>query len=128
MKCRLLLTGLLLSLSACGSGEPVDDFDASVATQAPPLVTRINPNNGRAGDTITVFGLGFSIAPGNNIITVGGSSTAATAYALVNPPAAGEIESLTFTVPAGATAGATTIFVTVLDNTSNNNVPFTVNP
>ena len=121
----VLLFSLILG---CGSGSDTAEINASVATQSPPVVTRVNPTSGRADDTITIFGFGFSSQPGINIVSVGATSTTASSYALVDPPAAGEIESLTFTVPSGAAAGANSIFVTVFENTSNTNVQFTVNP
>lgn len=126
MKRYLLL--LLLALSGCGSAENGADFDPSVSTDAPPFIHRVNPNTGRAGDTITIFGFGFSNGAGSNVITIGGQGTSATTYTLLNPATDGEVESLTFTIPTGATTGTSAIFVTVFDNTSNANVNVTVNP
>lgn len=118
---------LFLMLTACGA-ENVSDFDSSVNTESLPLIQRVNPATGRAGDTVTILGSGFSSEPALNIINVGTATTTATAYALVDPSANGEIESLTFTVPPGASVGAGMVFVTVLEWTSNSNVSFTVNP
>lgn len=123
----LLGVGHLLILG-CGSGNGATDVNSSVATQTIPIVTRVSPASGSSGSTATIFGFGFSAQPGANIVSVGATSTTASTYALVNPPAAGEIESLTFTVPSGATTGANSVFVTVFENTSNTNVQFTVNP
>lgn len=117
----------LLTLMGCGA-ENVSDFDASVATQSPPVIRRVNPTTGRDGDTVTIFGFGFSSAPALNIINVGTATTVATAYALVDPSANGEIESLTFTVPPGASVSTGGVFVTVGDWTSNSDIQFTVNP
>lgn len=124
----LILSLFLLLDIGCGSNSETNLFDASVATEAPPIITRIDPTSARAGETVTIFGLGFSNGAPNNIVTVGGVSTSATAYGLVNPPAAGEIETLTFTVPTNATTGASSIFVTVFDNTGNTDVQLTINP
>lgn len=63
-----------------------------------------------------------------NVITVGGTATTAQTYALVDPPTNGEVESLTFNVPSGASTGASGIFVTVFELTSNADIQFTVNP
>lgn len=119
---------LFFSTLGCGGAVSVSDFDASISTQSLPFVKRVSPAGGQAGDTVTLFGFGFSSAPANNIIHIGGTTATATNYALVNPPADGEIESLTFTLPAGATAAAANISVTVFDFTSNTDVQFTVNP
>lgn len=119
---------LFFLIAGCGSGEESNDgFDPSINTASPPVITRVNPTSGRAGDTITIFGLGFSSGAGNNIVMVGGASVSAGTYALVNPPVAGEIEQLTFVIPTGATTGAGNLLVTVLENASNT-VTFTVNP
>ncbi len=122
------LSVVLFLALGCGSGqETAADFDATVSTQAPPFINRVNPTSGRAGDTITLFGLGFSTAAAGNIVTAGGAATSAATYALVNPPAGGEIEQLTFTIPTGVGTGAGNVFVTVFENTSNTTA-FTVNP
>lgn len=122
-----LASVFFLALTGCGA-ENVGDFDSSVNTESLPLIQRVNPATGRAGDTVTILGSGFSSEPALNIINIGTATTTATAYALVDPSANGEIESLTFTVPPGASVGAGVVFVTVLDWTSNSNVSFTVNP
>ena len=124
---KILLFASLLVLTGCGSGNGATEIDASIATQSPPVVVRVNPTSGHAGDAVTIFGLGFSAQAGSNIVSIGATSTTASSYALVNPPAAGEIESLTFTVPSGAATGANSVFVTVFENTSNTNIQFTVN-
>lgn len=103
-------------------------FDESVATQLAPVVTRVAPATGKAGDTITIFGVGFSIEPPQNIILVGGATTTAATYGLVIPPTGSEVEQLTFTLPATSAVGATTIAVLVADQASNNTVAFTVTP
>ena len=115
-------------LLGCGSTADPLALPPSVAIQSVPVIKRISPTSGRVGDTLTLFGFGFSTAPGDNIITVGGKATAAETYALVDPPTDGEIEQLTFKVPTGATTGASGVFVTVFELTSNADVQFTVNP
>lgn len=112
----------------CGSEtDNVLDLDSSISTGALPYINRINPNAGQAGDTITIFGFGFSSEAANNTIIVGGTSVTASTYALVNPAVAGEIEQLTFVIPAGAAVGAAGVLVTVFDNSSNGNVQLTIN-
>lgn len=104
------------------------EFDASVATQLAPLVTRLVPAVGRSGDTISILGLGFSAEPPQNIVLLGGATAVAVTYTLVTPAAGGEIEQLTFTVPAAAAPGATTVTVNTFDRVSNSDVAFTVTP
>lgn len=118
---------LLFLLLGCGSSSETNLFDASISTQAPPLINRANPISGRVGDTITIFGFGFSNGAANNIVTGGGQPTTAATYALVANPTSSEIEQLTFTIPTGAATGAGNLFVTVFENTSNT-ISFTVNP
>lgn len=121
---RLVLLFLFLG---CGSSSETNLFDASISTQAFPLINRANPTSGRVGDTITIFGFGFSNGAANNIVTGGGQPTTAATYALVTNPTSSEIEQLTFTIPTGAATGAGNLFVTVFENTSNT-ISFTVNP
>jgi hypothetical protein len=127
MKLGFIILSLLF-LSACGGDTAGSAYDASVATQLPPYASRVNPAAGRAGDTVTVFGFGFSDEAPNNIVTFGAVSASASAYSLVAGGASPDIESLTVTVPAAAPAGACNVHVTVFGNTSNTNVTFTVNP
>lgn len=114
-------------LIGCGSEEGIV-LDTSVSTGALPYVNRVSPAAARAGDTVTVFGFGFSNEAPTNIIIVAGVSATATTYALVSPSTATEIEQITFIVPTGATLGASGVSVTVFDNTSNNNIQLTINP
>ncbi|MDO8527648.1 MAG: IPT/TIG domain-containing protein [Deltaproteobacteria bacterium] len=125
----LILTIFSILLVACGSAsDTTPGFNASVSTQAPPVILRVSPLSGTAGDTITLFGFGFSSVAAANIVVIGGAGTSAATYALVNPPTNGEAESLTVQVPAGAIVGADGIYVIVFENTSNADVQFTVTP
>lgn len=119
---------LLFCAAACGSESDPFDFDPSVSTQALPYVNRVEPTSGQAGDTVTIFGFGFSVAPANNTINIGKRSAIAATYALKDPPSTGEIETLTVTIPSGAETGAAPVFVTVFDWTSNSDIQLTVNP
>ncbi len=117
-------------IAACGSvnGESVLFFDPNVSLQTIPVVTRVTPTTGRAGDTITIFGLGFSIVPTDNLVVLSNTSIPASAYALVDPPVTGEIEQLTFTLPADSAIGDTSVVVNVYENSSNSDVLLTVTP
>lgn len=121
---RLLVAVFLLSV---GCGQLGDLFDSTVPLQTDPYVTRISPVAATAGDTVTVFGYGFSDVAELNVVIIGASAVVATSYSLVTPPVAGEIEAITFTVPAGLAIGANSIYVDVLDNVSNTNVSITIN-
>lgn len=111
----------LMLVAACG-----DDlrYNETVPTQTSPFVNRIDPATGPAGTVVTVFGFGFSAVPEYNIVFFGATPAFATNYSLVSPPAAGEIEALTVTVPAGVAVGNSSVFVSVFDNVSNTNVNF----
>lgn len=127
---RYFLICFLLLGIGCGSEEDTGTagFDASIATQSSPFINRVSPTSGKAGTTITIFGFGFSNEAANNIITLGGQTTTATQYTLLANPTSTEIESLTFTIPSGATSGANSVFVISFENTSNANIQFTINP
>lgn len=123
----LFLIGILIG---CGSAtdDSVEPFDASVVTQVAPVVTRINPTIGRAGDVITVFGVGFSVIPEDNIVLLTGSAALAFGYNAVDAAGTGEVEELTFAIPTNATTGITSVIVNVYDNSSNSDVTLMVNP
>ncbi|MBI2092400.1 MAG: IPT/TIG domain-containing protein, partial [Deltaproteobacteria bacterium] len=103
------------------------EFDSTVPMQLSPYVHRIDPANGKAGDTVTILGFGFSAEAGSNIISFGGEEAVAASYAEVSPAVEGELESLTATVPDGVSVGDAPVYVTVFSNTSNANVSFTIN-
>ena len=111
----------------CGSEDPLS-LEESVVTQIQPVVTRLSPVTGTVGDTITLFGAGFSIVAQSNIVSIGGTSLSAESYSLVTNPVGSEIESLTVTLPAGVTSGTASVFVTVFEFTSNSDITFTVTP
>lgn len=123
-----IMIALILMLVAFGCGATSEEYDSSVVTQVDPFVNRIAPVSAAAGDTVTIFGFGFSSAPGLDVVIVGSTETFAGTYALVVPPAVAEIESLTFTVPAGTPLGVHNVYVDVLDNVSNANVTITITP
>lgn len=125
-KCIRYLLFILL-LFGCGSDPETMGLDASISTQAPPFINRIDPASGSVGATVTIFGFGFSNEAPNNIVIVGGTSATASSYSLLANPSSSEIESLTFTIPSGGSTGASDLFVTTFENVSNA-VSFTINP
>ncbi|MBI5299294.1 MAG: IPT/TIG domain-containing protein [Deltaproteobacteria bacterium] len=130
---KRVLLGIFLIvpfLSGCGGADSPAGLstDSSVVSGVSPIVISVAPTSGKAGDAITISGIGFSINAPANIVSVGNAATQAVSWALLNPPTNGAVESITFTVPSGATAGAGGIFVTVFELTSNADVQFTVTP
>ena len=121
-----LLMVLALLLTSCGGGD--DAYSPDVPTDSPPIVVRVDPSAGRAGDQIQIFGFGFTVSIPENIVIIGGAATSATAYQLLEPPVDDEIEVITCTVPVGAAVGEGPIYVQVHGNQSNSDVSFTVVP
>lgn len=130
---------LLLITTACGSVDLGDSalsgVNSSVSTGiAPPVISTVSPAAASiAGATVvTLSGYGFSSVAASNIITIGtgttSAATSATAYGLVAPATATDIETLTFTLPTGTPVGVQNIFVTVFNNVSNANLSLTVTP
>ena len=126
MKRSIILCALIAASASCGGGG--SGYPDDVPTQLPPTVASVEPTSGPVGTTITINGFGYSVAAPNDIVIIGDSAVSAESYALVNPPTATEIESLTATVPAGTPLGANSIVVVVYDNASNGDVTFTVTP
>lgn len=118
-----------MAVCGCGSsGPPV--YDETVPTQTDPIISRVDPGSGKAGETISIYGIGFSSAPGDNVVAIGPLTTFASSYSLVPPAAATatEFEILTVVVPTGATGADLSVWVDVFDNISNTNVTFTIDP
>ena len=120
----VLIVSCFMFQVSCGSSG--DAYDSTVPTQMPPYVNRVDPAKGKAGDVITIFGFGYSSIYPDDIVTIGSVAASAGSYNILDGSTAGEIESLTVTVPVGATVGVNDVFVTVFGNTSNANVTFTV--
>ena len=118
---------LALALVSCGNASS-NYFGPNIPTGTTPIISRVDPNFGSAGDEITIFGLGYSIAFPENIIIIGGAATTATSYRLLSNPTSSEIEALTAIVPADAQLGEGPIYVLVDASSSNTDVSFTVTP
>lgn len=102
-------------------------FDETVVTGVDPYVNRVEPATAAAGDTVTIFGMGFSSVKSFNVVIVNGVEALADSYSLLATPQQYELESITFTVPAGIAAGSQPVYVDVLDNISNTNISLTIN-
>lgn len=113
----LIITVTLFTLS-CGGRNGLD-FDASIATQSYPIISRVDPATGTAGDTITIFGFGFSSAGELNTVVLGDNAIVAQNYALLDPPVDDEIEQIDFVIPTGLTADTVDLSLLVLENVSN---------
>lgn len=122
---RILIIACVLVFSACGSSAP---FSPNVVTELPPTVSRVDPATGPVGTVIQIFGFGFSVAPPENVVIIGGSGVSAETYDLIVNPTSDEIEVLTATVPTDAALGDSSIVVVVGEHTSNADVMFTVTP
>lgn len=116
----------ICALASCGGS--IDSIPDDVPTGSPPIITRVEPNTGKAGDPITIFGMGFSEEAPINLVVIGGSAVAADIYNLVDNPVGDEIEAISATVPTNASIGQTVVVVVVYDNTSNADVIFEVTP
>lgn len=124
-----LLTAALGLLASFACGDPSTIVvDSNVPTASLPLIARIAPTSGSVGSTVSLFGLGFSVAPEENIIFVGTSATSANTYTLTGGGNPAEIEEITFTVPGDLVGGTYSVFVEVLGNPSNADMSFAVTP
>ncbi len=124
-----IITAFALFCSSCGGEQPeLTSFDSSVVAASAPVLKRINPTSGKVGDTITVYGFGFSNNPPANIINMGGKTAQATTYSLNPNPENGELEAITFTIPTGVSVGTNSILMIVFELASNNTNSFTVTP
>ncbi len=85
----------------------------------------ITPATARAGDDVTIQGVGFSLVAAENIILIDGSSVVAISYNLTGDD--DSPESIVFTLPASLPAGDFTIQVMVAENVSNE-IHITLNP
>jgi hypothetical protein len=77
------------------------------------VIAGFSPTYGHAGNTLTIYGAGFSATPAQNAVTVGGV-TAAVTSATTN--------QLTTTIPYGATTGPISVTVDGLTATSSQNL------
>lgn len=116
---------LLCLLFSCGGKST--GFD-DVPTGVTPIVSRVDPASGPAGTQVTIYGMGFSIAAPTNVVAMGDEGASADSYSILADPTAEEIETLTFTVPAGLAAGDYPVVVVVHGTASNSDVIFTVTP
>ena len=121
----LLLASCFLLLTSCGQGS---QFFDDVVTSAPPIVIRIDPSSGPVGSQATIFGLGFSNLTLTNVVSIGDAVASAEEYALLENPTNGEIESITFTIPAGLAEGDYPVVVIVYETASNTDIHFQVTP
>ena len=124
---QLLFLALFpLLFTSCGGGGP--QFSDNVPTQSIPIVERLDPTTLSRGDTLSIFGFGYSFVPAENVITIGSASAVAESYTLINDPNPGEIEEITVTVPNTTPIGENTVFIIIGENASNSNLTITVQP
>lgn len=102
-----------------GCGTTADPIHSSVSTQLLPFIVATEPATVSTGDTLTLFGFGFSSHENANIAITGDDTIFASNYTLVSGRDDGAIESLDITIPAAAAAGDSTLLLQVFNNTSN---------
>ena len=124
---RLALLFIVIGFLMTSCGGDGDAYDPTVPLQTDPYIARINPTAATAGDSVAIIGFGFSDVATFNVVVINDVEIFADTYTLVVPPSGDEIEQLTFTVPAGMTLGAQTIYVIVLDVPSNTDLSITIN-
>ncbi len=124
---KLAATLFIILIASCG-GSGSDPYPNDVPTHAPPLVTRIDPDSASPGDTVTIYGLGYSIIPEYNLITFGSVSAVADSYDFLDPPGDGEFEIITVVIPDDVEVGINPVMVTVHQTTSNDDVSIDIIP
>jgi len=118
----LLLITFIFVFSACGGS---GGGSSTTSTTSQPVLIAALPNSAKAGDTVTLQGLGFSFTFNENIVLVGNVTTPALSHQFINPTPGGADEEITFQVPSNAAVGGGTITVLV-DQAVSNSLPFTV--
>lgn len=117
----------ILLTAACGGSTGLQVSD-TIPSGAPPLVLRVAPASGAIGAEVSLFGVGYSVIPAENIVHLGDTAILAETYNPISSGQPGEAEQLTFTVPDDATLGDNSIFISVLGIPSNAELIFTVTP
>jgi hypothetical protein len=117
----LFLVSFLSYLPACGSK---NDSSSDTTTDQPVLLS-VQPNAGKAQDTITLQGIGFSVTFNENIVLVGNASTPALSHQFISPTPNGATEEITAQIPSNAQVGPGLVSV-IVSETPSNGLPFTV--
>ncbi|OQA62056.1 MAG: hypothetical protein BWY40_00308 [bacterium ADurb.Bin270] len=124
---KLAATIVIMLIASCG-GSGLDPYPNDVPTHSPPLITRIDSESASPGDTVTIYGLGYSIIPAYNLVTFGSVSAVADSYDFIDPGSDGEFEILTVVIPDDVEAGINPVMVTVHRITSNDDVSIDIIP
>ena len=122
---NLAIIAIIVMFAACGSGS--DGFDPTVPSQSPPIITQVVPATASPGDTVSLYGSGFSNEAASNIVVFGTSTLSASTWEMLPTPVGDESEAITFTIPTDAAVGTFDIYVFVIDNPSNTNLTLTIN-
>ncbi|MBI3540790.1 MAG: IPT/TIG domain-containing protein [Deltaproteobacteria bacterium] len=100
------------------------DFEENIPTGATPfLKSSVNPTTLKLGSKVDLAGAGFSVVPEENVVSVGGITTSASAYKINESGS----ETITVEIPATAPTGETTLLV-VVDGLPSNPMKVTVTP
>ena len=109
------ITGKISVTTNCFTATSTNDFTIGVA--AIPTITGFTPSSGPVGTAVTLNGTNFSATPANNLVKLNGTTATVTASTT---------NSITLTVPVGATSGKFTVTVGGNTATSTNNFIVTV--
>lgn len=90
-----------------------EGYSFTVTEPVIPVITSLDPENGKVGSTVIITGTDFSTTPGNNVVSFNGTQATVTASTAT---------SITVFVPAGATTGPVTVTV----DGESNGIVFTV--
>ncbi|MCD4718470.1 MAG: IPT/TIG domain-containing protein, partial [Desulfobacula sp.] len=99
-------SGLLFPLSVRADRGSMMSNSLLFLLQGVPLITRITPDNGEEGDTITIRGYEFGALPGDNIVLFNGVSAVVQSVTDTSL-----IDTLIVTIPTGASTGSLTVTV-----------------
>lgn len=117
------MTVAIIMLAACGK---VETQGGEVPTSTPPIITRVDPATAAPGDTVTIFGFGFTSTAQLNFVFLDSAVILADSYEVLATPTEDEIEAITFTVPDDSADGDYSIMIEVYDNLSNTDKLLTI--
>lgn len=121
-KSRVSSLFILFSLFgvACGPA------DTTIALDPMPFLVRLDPSSAQAGDTVTIYGSGFSVEE-DNIVLLGSEVIVETDWDVADTGVDGEADQISFTVPDTTQSGEVALIVMIGDTTSNS-LSFIINP
>ncbi|MBI1909407.1 MAG: hypothetical protein HYS22_04480 [Deltaproteobacteria bacterium] len=88
----------------------------------------MDPQSLHRGETLTLYGNGFSIAPAENTVILGNRSVNGSSYGLNDGTVEGAAEKLTVTIPNDLPDGEQGVTLSVLGNNTNSDLKITILP